>query len=159
VATPEEFAQQCRETSRQMRRLPAELRRTLAQRSKAEVAEPLAAKISAAASGPYGRALSASVKTRAAADPQIVVGGARRVVSGGASARQLVYGVEFGGGSRVKAIPATPRRRGHRRHTTRQFVGKHAPFVFPTIGANIDTVLESFADIVDDVLGEVVTDG
>lgn len=152
MATAEEFARECRETSRQLRRLPADLRRALAQRSKTEVADPLAQRISAAASGPYGRALSGAVKTRAQADPQIVIGGARKVVSGGASARQLVYGVEFGGGSRVKAIPATARRRGHRRHTTRQFVGKHRPFVFPTIGRHIPAALEAFAGIVDDVL-------
>jgi hypothetical protein len=158
VASPEEFAQQCREASRNMRRLPAELRRTLAARSKADVADPLAAKIAAAASGPYGRALSTAVKTRAAADPQIVVGGARRVVSGGASARQLVFGTEWGGGKRVKAFAKTANRKGYKRRTTRQFVTPH-PFVYPTIGANIDTVLEAFATMVEDTFTKVVSDG
>jgi len=155
MASPAEFAAECRTAARNMRRLPSDIRRELGQRSKGEVAAPLAQKVAAAARGPWGRVLSGAVKTRASADPVIVVGGARRVVSGGASPRQLVYGTEFGGGSRVKAIPATARRRGHRRRTTRQFIGKHAPFVFPTIGDNAEWVLEKFADIVDDVLGRV----
>jgi len=158
MASLDEFRGQCRTAARNMRRLPSELRRELAQRVKPEVAAPLAQTVAGRARGPHAAALSAAVKTRASADPVIVVGGARRVVSGGASARQLVYGDEFGGGSRVAAVPATSRRRGHRRRTTRQFRRGPYPFVFPTISDRVPWVLDKFADIVDDVLRRT-TDG
>ncbi|MFW5473689.1 hypothetical protein ACOCJ5_10295 [Knoellia sp. CPCC 206450] len=135
-----------------MRRLPAELRRTLANEVRDEVVEPLAADIRAAWTGPHARALSASTKARVSGDPKIVVGGARRVVSGGASARQLVFGNEWGGGKRVKAIPARPARRGHRRHTTRQFptTGQHT--VYGTIHATLDRTFDRWADVVNRII-------
>lgn len=148
------FARECKVASRQLRRLPKDLRRELGSAVKIEVAEPLADRIGAAWRGPHARALQVQTKARAAADPQVVVGGTRRVVSGGASARQLVYGNEFGGGKRVTAIPSTARRRGHRRRTTRQFARPH-PAVFPTISRSGQWVLDQFAKIVDEVLGGV----
>lgn len=126
---------------------------------KTEVAEPLARKIGAAAGGPWARILDAGTKARAAADPQIVVGGARPRLSGGAGPRQVVFGTEFGGGGRVKAIPTTPKRRGHRRVTTNQFRRHHKPFVFPTIEANMPEVLDAYADITLKVLNEGVNNG
>lgn len=153
MADLDAFARDCMTASKQLRRIPADLRRALASDVKTEVAAPLAAKISAAASGSYGRALAPQVKARASADPQIVIGGTKRIASGGASGRQLIYGTEFGGGSRVTAIPTRPGRRGHRRRTTRQFIRQHRPFVFNTIGRNGGWVLDRFAHIVDSVLG------
>lgn len=159
MATGSDFAAACKDASRQMRRLPAELRRTLATEVRDEVAEPMAADIRSAWHGPYAAALSGATKARVQTDPQVVVGGARRVVSGGASARDLVFGTEFGGGRRVKAIPARAGRRGHRRRTTQQFPagGQHA--VYGTIGRNLTRYLESWADAVDKIVGKVMGDG
>ena len=158
MSTGQEFARECKEAARNLRRLPKELRRALSNEVRDQVAEPLAADIRAAWSGPYARALSAATKTRAAADPQIVVGGSRRVVSGGASARDLVFGAEFGGGRRVTVIPTRPGRRGHRRHTTRQFGrGQHA--VFGTIEATLDRTFQRWADVVEKVAGDVIDNG
>lgn len=145
------FAAECQHVARLLRRVPRDLRRDLARGVQEQVARPLAARISAAASGPYGPALSGAVKARAQADPTIVIGGARRVVSGGASARDLVYGVEFGGGKKVRAVARTARHEGYRRHTTNQFRIPH-PFVFDTIGRSMDWVLDAFAELVIRVL-------
>lgn len=151
----EDFAAECDFVAKQLRRIPSDVRRALASEVKTEVATPLAAKIASAAKGPYGPALSGSVKARAAADPTIVVGGSRKVVSGGANARQLVFGTEFGGGKRITRVPTSPKRSGYRRRTTNQFVPAH-PFVFSTIGSNMDWVLDTYADIVLKTLNEGV---
>lgn len=150
-STPAAFAADCKRTAADLRRLPADLRRALAAEVKPRVAVPLATRIAGNARGSYGSALSGAVKARAQADPQIVIGGSRRVVSGGANPRQLVYGTEFGGGGRVSVVAGTPRHRGYRRRSTRQFVPAR-PFVFTTVGSSIEWVLEEFAGIVDEVL-------
>lgn len=147
------FARSCKTASRNMRRLPKDLRRELGAEVQTEVAEPLAGRIRSAAAGPYRGALSTSVKARKLADPTIVIGGTRKVVSGGANARQLVYGTEFGGGSRVSRVSANGRHRGYRRRSTRQFARSH-PFIFSTIGKSGGWVLEQFADVVNRLLGE-----
>lgn len=150
------FARECKTASRQMRRLPKDLKKALASEVQSEVAAPLAQRISGAAGGgPWGGALAGAVKARKLADPTIVIGGGRRLVSGGASGRQLVYGREFGGGKRVTAIPAGNGHKGYRRKSTRQFARNHKPFVFSTIGASGGWVLDKFADVVDKVLGGV----
>lgn len=153
-----EFADECDFVSKKLRRIPSDVRRALASEVKDEVATPLAGRISSAASGPYGRALSGAVKARAQADPTIVIGGSRKVVSGGANARQLVYGTEFGGGKRMTAVPRTAKHKGYKRASTNQFSTYH-PFVFPTIGKNLEWVLDTFADIVLKTLDEGVNSG
>jgi hypothetical protein len=158
VAGLDEFARECDAASRALRRVPTDLRRELGREVKEQVAVPLAAKIGAAASGPYARALSGAVKARAQADPTIVIGGSRKVVRGGANARQLVFGTEWGGGKRTTRVAARPGRRGYRRRSTNQFVPAH-PFVFSTIGDNVDWVLDRYSDIVLKVLNEAVSDG
>jgi hypothetical protein len=135
-----------------MRRLPAELRRALATETRAKVAEPLAADNRRSWRGAYAPALSAQTKARVQTDPQVVIGGAKRVVSGGANARQLVYGTEWGGGKRVTAIPSRPGRRGHRRRTTQQFprTGQHA--VYGTIHDTLDATFDRWVGVIDDII-------
>lgn len=159
MATPDEFAQACRQTSRQLRRLPKDLRRELGQRVKPEVAEPLAQAIGAAFTGPHAARLSAGTKARVAGDPQVVVGGARRVFSGGASVRNVVFGDEFGHGDRVTAVPARAGRRGYRRHTTRQFPRSGRRAVFGTVARRLEDTFDRWSSIVDDVLKGVTTNG
>ena len=115
-----------------------------------------------------------ATKARAGADPTIVVGGAKRVVSGGASPRQLVYGVEWGANAntmrtvnrrkmfgsdglgrvttRERAEAASHGQTIFKRHATRQFLGKKSPAVFPTIKKSGGWIMDRYADIVDDVL-------
>lgn len=155
MASPEEFAQECEAAAKALRRIPKELRRALAADVKTEVAEPMAAKIRSASRGPWSAALASQTKARAAADPQVVIGGAKKIVSGGANARQLIYGTEFGGGRRVTRVPARPGRRGYRRHSTNQFIPA-TPYVFETLRANSDFILDAFADIVLKVINEEV---
>lgn len=155
------FAGAARDTSRQLRRLPADLRRELSTSVQPEVAEPLAADIAAAYVGPWARPLAISTKARKLADPTIVVGGTRRVVSGGASARQLVYGAQWGGGQRVSNV--TRRSRSgkavrYRAHVTRQFAGRAKATIFVTIRDRTPWVLDQFATIVDRVLAGVSDD-
>lgn len=153
---PDEFARDAGEAAKALRRLPADLRRALAQESKDQVAVPLAAKVAAAATGPWARVLSAGVKARVAADPKIVIGGKSPKLSGGGGPRSVVFGNEWGGGKRVRALAGNNRRRGHRRATTKQFRNPH-PFVFDTVNENMDWVLDQFADLTMTVLDKGVT--
>lgn len=152
------FAAECKLTARNLRRIPKDLRRAIASEIKPEVAVPLAAKIGAGLAGPWASVLAGQVKARASAEPVIVVGGARRLVSGGASGRQLVYGAQFGGGKRTTVVAPTSRRRGYRLRSTRQFVRTVRPTIYPTIARNGEWVLSRFADVVGRVL-EGVSDG
>ena len=154
MPTPDEFAAACRDTSRALRRLPKDVKGELRSRVRAEVAEPIAADVRSGGSSVYARRLGPTTRVRAQADPTIVVGGAARVASGGAKGRDLVYGTNFGGGSRVTPVPARAGRRGYRRRTTRQFAGRTDPFVFRTVGRNLDRYLVLWASIVDDVVGQ-----
>jgi len=147
MASNDEFAQACRDASKGLRRVQKDLRRELSQQSKEKVAVPLAAKVARAAAGPWARTLASGTKARAGADPTIVIGGMRPKVSGGAGPRALIYGTEFGGGSRLNDLAGSPRRHRHRRHTTAQFRRNMHPFVFRTISANVPWVLDTFADI------------
>lgn len=152
---PDEFARECREVSRALRRLPREVRTALRDRVRPEVAEPMASDVRAAGTSVWARRVAATTRTGAGADPRIVVGSAKRVTTGGATARDLVFGINFPAGTKIKAVPAKAGRRGHRRHSTRQFVGRRDPFVFSTIGRNVGEYLERWADIVADTVAEV----
>jgi hypothetical protein len=150
----DEFARECKEAARNLRRVDRDLRRALSSQVKERVAVPLAARIGSAAGGPWAPVLRAGTKARAGAEPTIVVGGSAPRVSGGATPRQLVYGAEFGGGSRLTAVPRSGRRRGYRVHSTRQFRANRRPFIFPTIAEQIPAVLDEYADIVSDTFRE-----
>ena len=149
--------------ARDLRRAPKAIRDAVKRDSRSEIAEPLAAKIRTAASGPYARVLAAGTKTRAGsgAEAQIVVGGARPKLSGGAGPRHVVFGTEWGGGKRLSPVLGHTRAgvkvRGYRRFSTNQFRRTKRPFIFPTVGKNIDRIIEAYAGIVsralDDVLG------
>lgn len=157
MASP--FDDACRQAARDLRRLPAELRRNLGHEVRDTVADPLAAEIRAEWSGPRAAVLRAATKTRPAADPTIAVVGRRPVLSGGASIQDIAYGEEFGGGKRVAAIPATGRRRGHRRRTTRQFRagGQHA--IFGTVEARMDQTFDRWSDAVAKIVGRMMGNG
>lgn len=149
----EAFERACKVTARNLRRMPADLRKALSAEVQPRVAVPLAGKVAQTFAGPWAAPLAASTKARKLADPTIVIGGGRPVVTGGASARQLVYGATWGGGKRVALV--TRRTRGgsssYRAHVTKQFQGKSRDNIFPTLRAQGAWVLEEFASIVDEV--------
>lgn len=153
-----QFARECRQASRDLRRLPAEIRKALGRRVRDEVAEPLAGSIRTAGSGVYARRVAPTTRVRAGTDPTLVVGGAKRVASGGARGRDLVFGTNFGGGRRVTAVPARSGRRGHRRHTTKQFT-RREPFVFGTIARELGRTFDRWVGIVDDAVDQVMRRG
>lgn len=159
MATAEDFARECKDQARAVRRLPSEVRSALRSRVKAEVAEPMAADIRTSARTVYGQRVAGTAKVRAAADPTIVVGGAKRVASGGARARDLVFGIHFTAGRRVTIVPARTGRKGYRRPSTRQFVGRRDPFVFRTVAAQFDTYLDRWADIITETVEKGIEDG
>lgn len=158
MSSLDEFARECRQVSQDLRRIPAELRRGLAKEVKDKVAEPLAAQIRAQAHGPWAHVLAAGTKARAAADPQVVVGGLRPRLSGGAGPRQVVFGAEFGGGKR-RGTSRSRKGNVYKRRTTAQFAGHRDPFVFPTVEAQLPEVLDAYADIVLDVFDREVGNG
>lgn len=151
----ETFEQACKAAARDLRRIPAELRKRLGREVRDDVAEPLAADIRASFDGPYQRVLVGAVKARIQGDPMVVVGGARRVLSGGASVRDVVFGDEFGGGSRVRVVRSTSKRRAHQRHTTRQF-GPPRGNIFHTIRSTADATFDRWADVVERIIREAV---
>lgn len=145
------LARSADETARALRRLPTEVRRAMSQRMKPEVAEPLAARVRSAGSSVYGRRVAATAKARAGANPTVVVGGTQRVVSGGGTGRQIVFGAMFGGGSRI-AIIRSRRARTHLRHTTRQFAGERDAFVPRAVRDGAAEALTNFATIANDTI-------
>lgn len=151
----DDFTAQCKAAARDLRRVPAELRKRLGREVRDDVAEPLAAEIRAAFDGPYRGVLVGAVKARIQGDPMIVVGGARRVLRGGASVRDVVFGDEFGGGSRVSVVRTTSKRRGHTRRTTRQF-GRARHNIIGTIDANATKTFDRWADVVERIIKEAV---
>lgn len=159
MATAAEFADECRVTARNLRRVPRDLRRELSSQVKEKVAAPLASKVGGAATGPWARVLQAGTKARAGAEPTIVVGGQSPKLRNGAGPRQVVFGTEFGGGKRLAKVARTSKHRGYRRYSTKQFVNNKRPFVFPTIAKNIDWVLDQFADIAMTTLDKEVNRG
>lgn len=150
----DDFTQAARNAARDLRRVPAELRKRLGREVRDDVAEPLAGEIRASFDGPYRAVLVGAVKTRIQGDPMIVVGGARRVLSGGASVRDVVFGDEFGGGSRRRVVSSTPRRKAHLRHTTRQFAGGGRGNILGTIRTQAETTFERWADTVERIINE-----
>lgn len=159
MGTSDDFERALRETARGMRRLPADVRRAIAARATAEVAQPVAQAMAARFTGPWARVLAAGTKARKQADPTIVVGGARRVVSGGASVRQLAYGNEWGGGVRRARVSRSTRGGGrsttYTARVTRQFRTPH-PAVIPTIRAESGAMLDAWAGIVTDVIADTI---
>lgn len=100
----EAFERSCRDTSRQLRRLPSDLRKAIAAEAQERVADPVAGFIADAWTGPWATELAAGTKGRKAADPTVAIVGSRPVVSGGAAVRDLVYGTEWGGGKRTANV-------------------------------------------------------
>jgi hypothetical protein len=158
----EAFERSCRDTSRQLRRLPAEVRKAIAAPAQTDVASPLADRIRSSFAGPYRAVLAAGTKARKDADPTVVVGGARPVVRGGASVRQLVYGNEWGGGRRV--TPTTRRTRhggrstSYRLRSTQQF-GQPRSSIIPTLKDNAGRVIDAWAQIVTDTIERTLPRG
>lgn len=112
----------------------------------------MAGDIRTGASTVWGHRVAATTKVRAAADPTIAVGSAKRVASGGAKGRDLVFGLHFPAGRRVTIVPARAGRKGYRRRSTQQFAGKRDPFVFRTIGRRVDSYLDRWADIITETI-------
>lgn len=156
MSTPQEFADECDAVAKALRRIPREVRRELSAQVKEKVAQPLATAIGRQAHGPWERVLQAGSRARAAADPKIVIGGKTPRLSGGGGPRDVVFGAEFGGGKRTTTVPARAGRKAYRRASTRQFVRNYDPFVYPTIEANVPEVLDTYADIVLDVMDKEV---
>lgn len=153
---PASFARECEYVAKALRRIPKEVRRTLAHEVKDKVAVPLASKVAANAKGPWARVLSSGTKARSGANPTINIGGMRPKLSGGAGPRDVVFGSQWGGGKRSTTVAATSRRKGYRRRSTNQFVSNITPFVYPTIVARMPEVLDTYADIVLDVMDKEI---
>jgi hypothetical protein len=158
------FGEAAREAARDLRRLPSDARKVVGREVQAQVAEPLADAVRAAyaAGPPMAAALSGQVKTRINAEPVVSVGGARRLVSGGAAGRQLVYGVEFGSGTHPQRAERLARRSHHgtgrkgsrTRGTTAQFAGQGGHYVFGTFARQAEATFDRWLGILETVLDE-----
>lgn len=128
---------------------PARLEATLAGPALAGALDVLEQAVAGAWSGPYAVALSAG--TRVQAPDQVVVGGGAGHLSGGATAGDLVYGVEYGGGRRVGAVRAGRRAKAHTRRTTAQFPARTLAATH-AVDAAADRALDQVGDHVEQAI-------
>ena len=140
----------------QLAALPDDIRAHVDDLVHERVIQPLVDDIRGRETGPYGSALAGAI-TVAGDAPAIEVVSAGAIVSGGASADELVWGSEYGGGERVSIVSASTRAKSYKRHTTRQFRGGW-PVIVPTVEQSADQTVERFADVVDETL-EVIRRG
>lgn len=163
----DEFAREVKNLSRALAKLPLELRREMSDEVKEKIAPRLVQRVGRAATMPYRDVLLFAPKIRANPNPTIVVGGTSTGrLSGGATARDVVFGTEYGGGNRVSVVNRKPGKRGrvskgeyssgvYKRHTTRQFLPAR-PYIWETVEKEFPWVLEEWAEIVMSKLYEAV---
>lgn len=152
------FTAACRTLSRELQSLPAAVRAALPEQMMSDVARPLAETIARKWTGPHAAALAASTQARYVRDDvEVFAGGRARLLSGGATGRDLVWGNEFGGGNRVKSM-TSPRGKRFRRHTTRQF-GGGTDTLLGTADASIDWMLEQTSRAAETIIGKVLSRG
>lgn len=147
----QDVAQDCRTLARQLRQLPRDLRQDLARDVRDNIARPLAMHIRASGTTVQARRVAATARPLTGTEPRLAIGSTRRAGSGGITARQLLYPVEFGGGTRRQPSPvrASRRARAHvRRNTTAQFRRTQAPFIYDTISQRLPKALEALADVI-----------
>lgn len=158
----DDFERSCRDTARQLRRMPVELRATIDAEGTDRIAEPVAAAIRSAQSGPWAAPIAAATKAVQAADPTIAIGGTRPVVSGGASVNQLAPGSEWGGGRRRTRVTRRTRNGGrsttYTLASTRQFTQAH-PAIIPTLHRQSEQILDAWETLTLDVFDQVVPSG
>lgn len=162
MAVRDPFDGACRDAAKGLRRLPSEVRKALGRDVKTKVADPLAGAVRSAYAGQgrVGGALVQAVKTRVNVEPVISVGGAKQLVSGGASGRQLVYGHEFGSGTPPQRAERLARRNHHgtgrrgsrTRGTTAQFAGPGHNAIFGTFAKEANTTFDNWLNVIDPVL-------
>lgn len=159
------FGDAARNAARDLRRLPSQARKVAGKEVQERVAEPLATEVRQAYSSGSRMAqpLSAQVKTRVNAEPVISVGGARKLVSGGGSGRNLVYGLEFGSGTRPQraerlirnAARGRSSRGGSRtRRSTAQFAGEGGHYIFGTFSREAERTYDRWLGVLGVVLEE-----
>ncbi len=146
--TGQEFAQETRRAADAVRRLPRALHDALPRITEEEVAAPLAERVRSAGGNTYARRVSATATVQLTPHPTLVIGGARQILSGGATGSDIAPGTEFGGGQRVGTVSAS-RARSHRRRTTRQFVRQQSPFAVRTVERSLDWAFQRFVDAVE----------
>lgn len=159
MATGADFANGCRAAASQLRALPSALRRDLDQEVLHVVVEPLARKVAQAWSGPYAGLLSQATSARLADSPEVVVGGATRQLSGGATAGTLVGGVEYGARDRVTQVNPRRRQRPYKRHSTRQLPRQGQKALTGTMERNADATFTKWVDLVNRLTDRVISRG
>lgn len=152
------FTAACRTLSRDLQSLPAAVRAALPEQMMNDVARPLAETIARKWTGPHAAALAAATQARYVRDDlEVFAGGRTRLISGGATGRDLVWGNEFGGGNRVKSMTSS-RGKSYRRHTTRQF-GGGSDTLLGTADAALDWMLEQTARAAGTIIDKVLRNG
>lgn len=131
---------------------PARVAATLQPTRLAATVDVLGQAVKGAWSGPYGSALAAGTRVETNPTMAVVTGGSAGHLSGGATAGDLVLGVEFGGGRRVGQVSAGRRTAAHARRTTRQFKGQTL-----TMDRALDGAADHAGDLLADDLEQAVT--
>jgi len=169
----DDLAAQAKAVARALRQLEPEVRREVGREVQAQVVQPLAEAVaSAAGGGPWGDVIAGGVKARAGADPTLVVGGRAAVLSGGGAVRDVAWAVEFGANPEKRGIvnrAPSPTGKGRKRgrvtageirtqraagkvvfvrRSSRQFIGRHRPYLGPTFRREEDRITEAWTDIV-----------
>jgi hypothetical protein len=135
------FARECDRNATALRALPRDLAARLARDVPRRVAEPLAAAVRRSGRGVYGARIAATATVTTGSPPAVTVGGPRRVVSGGATAGQLVWGNELGWNGR---------------RTSRQFIRNSSPFIIATVEGQVDDAMDAWVEITDAAVEDTV---
>lgn len=137
------FVRDCSALAGQLAALPAALTDRLAG---ARLADTLADQLRAVYTGPWARVQSTA--TRASGPNVVSIGGQHPVVSGGATASQLVPPAQWGPSGRTTSVTRRTRRgrTTYRARTGAQFSGRTDPSIDRML-ANPDLVLNRVADV------------
>lgn len=144
-----------------MKALDPDVRRQVKKDGQRLITEPLAARMRANVKGPYAAKIAATgIRATAGSIPQVKLGGARKVFSGGAAPRDVIPGTEWGGGGRGRrgGRTATYQRRTRsggsttvRRQVTHQFATPR-PFIYATIAGDRAEMVADWLRLVDEAL-------
>jgi hypothetical protein len=156
-ADAQDVTRQLREASRALRDLPKETVKVVKARARAEVVAPLVAAVQAAAPRPWAVPLRKAIRPATGQVPGIDLGsGPQAVASRGARGRDLIPGVEWGGGGGYSLVTRPTKKTGrkitYKRRITAMF-GRHKhPFVYAAIADHGPKLVQAYLDMLDEAM-------
>lgn len=150
------FRRDVRAAAKRLKELDKPILKQFKADAKERIGEPLAVAMRAAAPQPWAVPIRKAITATGGQVPGIKLGSGNRAVTddGRALGRDLIPGVEWGGGTRVKSIVRREKfgRVLYSRKTTIGFRKHHHPFVYEVISKRADMMRNEYLKMIDDVL-------